>query len=227
MSQRRSFVVACTLAFTMAVLAGCKTTPVATEETSPDGLVRVNRTGFDQVWVRKNVDLSQYTQIKLEGVGIEFREVRCVSRLSRSTTTQFCLTDDQKARLAEIMRRVFTEELGRSTRFKLTDQAGPDVLLIRGALIDVVSFIPPEPVGRGDIFLNAVGEATLIVEMRDSDSNAILARMADRRAAERVGMPVRSNRVTNAFEVERAARAWATLMRQRLDNAGTIASPSA
>jgi hypothetical protein len=231
MGKHRSLAVACTLAFTMWLLAGCETTttPVVTDETSPDGLVKVNKTGFDQVWVRKGADLSQYTKIKLEGVGIEYRPVKCGNpQLMRSSASQFCLNDDQKKRLVDIMQDVFTEELGKSTRFKLTDQTGPDVLLIRGALIDVVSYVPPEPIGRSDIFLNAVGEATLIFEMRDSASNAILARVADRRAAERAGdMPMRSTTVTNSYEVERAARAWASLMRQRLDNAGTLGSPNA
>jgi hypothetical protein len=205
------------------LLVACNTTPTPTDEVSHDGLTRIEKAGFDQVWVKRGTDLSPYKRIKLEGVGIEYRPAKCVrNAMQASSQQEFCLDDRQKQRLVDIIRESFRSELAKSTRFTLTDDVGPDVLLIRGALLDVVSYVPPEPIGRGDIFLNAVGEATLIFEIRDSSSNAILARVADRRAAERAGdMPQRSNRVTNSFEVERAARAWASILRQRLDNVAT------
>ena len=55
--------------------------------------------------------------------------------------------------------------------------------MIRGGLIDVVSHVPPETVGRSDIYLKSVGEATLVIEISDSESNAPLVRIVDRRAA--------------------------------------------
>ena len=50
-------------------------------------------------------------------------------------------------------------------RFEITDQSGPDVLLVRGALVDVVSHVPEEPIDGADIYLDTVGEATLLIEM--------------------------------------------------------------
>ena len=108
-------------------------------------------------------------------------------------------------------------------RFELTEETGPDVLLVWGGLLDVVSFVPPAASGRGDIFLQRIGEATLVVELRDSSSNATLARVLDRRAAERTsGAMMASHTVTNTAEVRRLARRWARLLRQRLDEAPTL-----
>ena len=85
-------------------------------------------------------------------------------------------------------------------------------------MLDVVSFVPPEPVGRSDVYLRSVGEATLVVELRDSITNAILARSVDRRAAERPGQDLQwSNPVNNRAEVRRLARRWATRLRENLD----------
>ena len=99
------------------------------------------------------------------------------------------------------------------------DEPGPDVLLIRGGLLDVVSYVPPEPMGRTEIFLSRVGEATLVLEIRDSISEAIIARAVDRRAAENVARGFsRSNPVMNRAEVRRMASAWARLLRERLDS---------
>lgn len=82
----------------------------------------------------------------------------------------------------------------------------------------MVSFVPPETVGRSDIFISRVGAITLVVELRDSESNAVLARTADRRAAERAGgRGQHSNPVTNQAEVRRLARRWAIWLREGLE----------
>jgi hypothetical protein len=90
------------------------------------------------------------------------------------------------------------------------------VLLLDASLIDVVSRVPPEPIGRGRIFLRAVGEATLVLELRDSESNEILARAVDRRAAESA-FPRESVSITNWAEVRRIAKTWAQTLRRRFE----------
>ena len=83
--------------------------------------------------------------------------------------------------------------------------------------MDVVSYVPPDAVsGRVDVYLSAVGEATLVLEIRDSITEAILARVVDRGLAERTGgIMMESNRVTNTSEVRRLVRRWASLLRER------------
>ena len=93
---------------------------------------------------------------------------------------------------------------------------GPEVLLIRGGLLDVVSRVPPETIGRSSIWIDSVGEATLVLEVRSSESNSIYARAVDRRAASSAMMR-ESNRVTNRAEVRRLGRRWGSLIREALD----------
>ena len=90
-------------------------------------------------------------------------------------------------------------------------------LLINSGLLDVVSRVPPETIGRSNIYISSVGEATLVLEIRDSMSGAIFARAVDRRAAEREAWLMDSNRVTNRAEVRRLARAWGRRLRQGLE----------
>lgn len=116
------------------------------------------------------------------------------------------------------MAKAFREELEQAEHFKIVDEPGPDVLLVRGGLLDVVSYVPPEPVARAEIYLTRVGEATLVVEMRDSQTGAILLRAVDRRAAEDEARGFsHSNRVSNTAEFRRLARAWGSIMREGLD----------
>ena len=187
-------------------------------EVTFDGLYRVNNSAMEYAWAKPDINLGAYTKILPLSAGIEYRAVRGGTRYSaRSGDTEFPLNDEQKARLEEAVSEVFRDELGKSEHFKITDKTGPDVLLVRGELLDVVSKVPPEPIGRGNIYLTEIGEATLVLELRDSQSLEIFARAADRRAAEPATGGVRSSPVTSVSEVRRLARRWARLLREGLD----------
>lgn len=213
---------------TLLVFGCASTTP--TIDTSPgaevtfDGLHEVKGGTADKAWARPDMDLSQYSKIRLQGAGIEYRPGGESGHTwsARSKGGPYEVTEKQKETLRAIMAEAFLEELGKSQKFTLVNESGPDVLLVRGALLDVVSYVPPEPVGgRVDVYLSSVGEATLVLELRDSITETTLARVVDRRAAEQVGGTVQwSNRVTNTSEVRRLARRWASLLRARLDEFG-------
>jgi hypothetical protein len=68
-----------------------------------------------------------------------------------------------------------------------------------------------------DVYLASVGEATLILELVDSESNTVLVRAVDRRAADSQNRSFPSNSVSNWAEVRRLAAFWARLLRERLD----------
>lgn len=184
-----------------------------------DGLYPVKGGTADETFARPGADISRYSKIMLQSVGIEYRPGGESGRLTygRAGAEHYEISDAQKQRLRAVVSEAFLAELGQSKHFTLVNEPGPDVLLVRGALLDVVSYVPPEPLGRGEIYLRTVGEATLVLELRDSVSEAIIARAVDRRAAEDTFGMSASNRVNNAAEVRRLARSWATLLRKRLD----------
>lgn len=214
-----------------ALIGACAgSTPVldtsAEAEVTFDGLYPVKGGTADAAWARQGVDISQYSKIMLQGVGIEYRPGGESGRLYSTTSRaeHFELTDKQKRKFEAVLRDAFLEELGNSEHFTIVDEPGPDVLLIRGGLLDVVSFVPPEPLGRSEIYLSRVGEATLVLEIRDSVSEAIFVRAVDRRAAENAARGFsQSNRVSNTAEVRRMVKVWARLLRERLDG---LAAPA-
>ncbi len=188
----------------------------ADAELSFDGLYPVEGTRVSQAWARRDVDLSGYNKIMLEGVGIQYRPVKKVAT-TRTGGTEFPIPSARKEELREVLREGFVAELGKTDRFEFVSEAGPDVLLIRGALIDVVSHVPPQRAGRSDVYLSSVGEATLVLELIDSQSEAVLIRSVDRRAAERIGMATSSNSVNNRSEVRRLAGRWGSSLRDGLE----------
>jgi hypothetical protein len=210
------------------VFVGCTSSP-PTIDTGPDaavtfdGLYPVKGARADEAWARPGVDLTQYKHVMLQGAGIEYRPGGESGRSfhSRSQSGHFEVTENQKAALRQIVVEAFLEELGKSEIFTLVSKPGPDVLLVEGALLDVVSYVPPEPIGgMSSIYLSKVAEATLVLELRDSITEAILARSVDRRAAESTFNFSESSRVTNTYEVRRLASHWASGLREALDAFG-------
>ena len=100
--------------------------------------------------------------------------------------------------------------------FTLTEESGPDVLDVHIGLLDVVSRVPPESVGRTRVFIDSVGEATLVLEVRDSIGHAALARAVDRRAAESM-TGFESTAPRNRAEVRRLGRRWGQIIRDGLE----------
>ncbi len=212
-----------------AALIGCETVP-PTIQTGPDaeltfdGLHKVDNSQADLAWARPDFDISGYTKIWPVGAGIEYRQVKDKGRssMSRSRGGPYFIDDKARARFEKVVRDVFKEELQKIERYELVDGPGPDVLMVRGGLLDVISMVPPEPIGsRSNVYLNSVGQATLVLELRDSETGTILARSVDRRAAERPGGTLQwSTTVSNTAEVRRLIRFWATRLREGLDGFG-------
>ncbi len=202
-----------TTTFVAAATPHIQTGPSA--EVTEDGLHRIDGGSLDRAWARPGIDLNRYSKILLLPSEMSFREVKDPGL--RRNATDFPLDDKEKQALEETIQEAFATELGKSKRFELTDQPGPGVIEIRGAIVDVVSHVPEEPIGRGGVFVKSLGEATLVVELWDSETHQILARAVDRRAAESA-FPTRSNTVTNRADVRSAAQRWANLLRRRLDD---------
>ena len=112
------------------------------------------------------------------------------------------------------------EELAKSKYFEPTDVPGPDTLIIRGAMLDIVSRIPPEmSVGMHEIYVSTFGEVTLVLEIVDSMSGEVLARAAERRALTPVGGGLGIAVAPTVWaEVRRVARRWGSLLRDGMDS---------
>lgn len=209
-----TFLVACTTA-APTIQAG----PNA--EVSFDGLHKVDNSKADEAWARPDIDLSGYTKLWPVGFGVEYRQVkdRGNTAIGRSQGGPYFVDEETRARFENMVLLIFAEELRKIERYDLVEEPGPDVLIVEGGLLDVVSYVPPEPIGgRSSVYLSSVGEATLVLELRDSETRTILARSIDRRAAETPGAGVQfANPVRNSAEVERLVRRWATRLREGLD----------
>ena len=186
-------------------------------EISFDGLHRVDRSVMDMAWAKPTLDLTGYSKLLLISGGLAFREVEDSGRYDRSAT-EFPIGDEARQRIQDTVREIFTEEFEKLDNWEIVTEPGRDVLILGGAIIDIVSAVPPENrnIGRGGVYLTRVGEATLVLELRDSMSGEILARSADRRAADS-SFPIEASTVTTWAEVRRLSRSWGRILVNRLD----------
>jgi uncharacterized protein YceK len=212
---------------TLAVLmiAGCSSAPPTIQqgpdaEVSYDGLHAVDNSIFRQAWADPDIDFSRYHRIMPGGAFFEYRAVRKTSSSSarRGSSSEFYIDDDAREKLKNLTSEIFNEELSKSTRFTVAEAPDQDVLVIRGGLHDIVSNVPPDIIGRGDIYLSSVGEITLILEAVDSMSGEVIFRAVERRALDSHGAAIRSSSVTTTAEVRRVLRRWATTLRNGLDS---------
>ena len=223
--MNRSTFTAITIATLLSACASDPVTQTGPEaETTFDGLVRVDNAAFAAVWIRPERDFDHYTAIIPRGAGIEYRDVRQANtQRGLSTADEFPISEANRSKIQEIAQEVFAEELAKSERFEITDTPGAGVLLLEAALLDVVATSPPtqQQAGRGNTYVSSFGEATLVLELRDSTTNETLIRAAERRSIEPVGGGASTLRVSNSVtaqaETRRVMRRWATTLRQRLD----------
>jgi len=196
-------------------------------ETTFDGLTRVDNTIMDVVWVRPDIDLRGFRKVLFVPVGFSYRDVepsdpttalRRTPRTRAPELREFQLDEETKAYFESEIGAAFREEVLASDVYQVVDEPGPDVLQIGVALLDVVSRVPPQAATQPGVFIDSVGEATLVLEIRGSMSNSAYLRAVDRRAAQRQSGMIESNRVTNAAEIRRLGRRWGEIVREGLES---------
>jgi hypothetical protein len=209
----------------LVISAGCAAEPSidlsADAERTFDGLAPIKNSRFRSAWADPDVDFARYNKIILGNAQFEFRSVKKSPKSSvirSGTTKEFWIDEKDRERLIETVTGIFSEELASAKGFTITEERGADTLVLVGALHDIVSRVPPALIGAGEIYLASVGEATLVLEARDSLSGETIYRAVDRRQIERGGDAIEANTVQTWAEVRRWARRWATRLRGGLES---------
>lgn len=155
-------------------------------EISDDGLHRLERGQVPGAWAKPDLDLSGYSRIYFQPAGVAFRDVgetRADVFNSRSDEI-FAVSATRQAQLRELFAESLHEAIGDLEGFTLSTEVGRDVLLVRGTLLDFISAVPPDSSSSGSVSVRWVYEAALVIELRDSMSDEILARTMERQRAD-------------------------------------------
>ena len=189
-----------------------------------DGMKRVDRPGLDAVYLREGASLAKYKKVMLDPVDVSFDKNWDPNRTATGSNivgsgrvdTQAIRTD-----LAKLARDVTQRELARKGGYPLVDTAGDDVLRVRAQIVDLYINAPDTMTPGTRTYVVSAGEMTLVAELYDSQTNALIGRVVDRqRGLEQGPFDLQiANRVTNTAEADRILSMWARRLRNALDNA--------
>lgn len=202
-------------------LAGCASTGQS-PKAEWDGLVRQPNTRLNAVFVRPDseAEIVAFRNVLIDPVSVSFARDFDPNRRGRGSSQRLDSDDVAaiKDNLATLFREVFREELANGG-YTLVDKPGPETLRVTAAIVDLFINAPDTmTAGRSRTYTANSGRMTLVVELRDSDTNEILARAVDTRTGRGTGTFTITNRVTNTADARRAIRVWATALRQGLDD---------
>lgn len=173
-----------------------------------DGLVEVSARRLDSAFLLPGADFRPYRKVMLDEPEVAFR-AGWMQTMQRSRSIR--LTETDAARIKETVAAnttdLFVDEFTRAG-FEVVTLPGPDVLRVRTAVLNLFVNAPDvASPGRSRSFTSNAGEATLVLEARDSQTGALLARAVDRREGR--GLPGPTTRVSNTSEFRTVARGWA------------------
>jgi hypothetical protein len=183
---------------------------------SHDGLKLASSKNVALIYIREGATLAGYSKVMIDPVQVAFD--KSWSRDRRD------IREDERERirndLAEEFRQVFTEELEAGGSYQIVDSGGPDVLRVTAAIIDLYVTAPDVmTAGRTRSYTVSAGRMTLVAELRDTESGAILARVADRKEASNHNTFTWTTRASNTADARRILKSWAGALRKGLDAA--------
>ena len=195
--------------------SGCAQMPQSknTAVVDYEGLAPVTSRRLDAAFIRPGVDFNVYKRLRPGNLELAYRT-------PNRSQQQFALTAEQKTRFRQLLIDAFKAEFTSKGTLEVVDAPGPDVLTLNVRVQDIVARIPPSGggPGRAAILLDALGEATLVLEVRDSQSNEILARGVDTRATEGAAILQKSGPMTKWSEADALCQHWAKAARRALDS---------
>lgn len=180
--------------------------------TTWDGLVAVKAKRLDAVYLIPGADLRPYTKVMFDPPEVALKKnwLRDYNNSSRDLSRRISDADVQKA--FETIRTKFVELFAKTyseAGYQVVTMPGPDVLRVRTGVINLSVSAPDKmSAGRSRSFAGQAGEATLVLEVRDSESGALIGRALDRRLAGDTFMSLR-NSMTNRSDFSRLFRDWA------------------
>ena len=198
-------------------------------QTTTDGLTLVKQTKSRLVYQADDIDLQQYSKVMIVDCFVSFaknwqrdynRDVMGLDGKVRDSDVK-----RMKEGMAAEFKKVFTKTMTELGHEVVTEPAA-DVLILRPAIINIVANAPDvRSASMTRTYVADPGQMTLFLELYDSVSSALLARVIDAQDAARSAPRMSySNKVTNVAAVDHILKGWATELAEHL---GAVKADSA
>jgi hypothetical protein len=190
---------------------------------SADGLQQIKVKGIDLAYAMPGATLAGYDKVMIDPIAVQFHKDWNPTR----TGTSFKLSAEERENIrsgiAKIVYDEFVRVLQQKSTYQVVTATGPDVLRVQAAVVNVIVTAPDTMTpGRTRVYTVSAGEGTLVANLSDSETGAVIARVVDQRQARSTGMMTLTNSVVNAAEARNIAASWARILRDELDKAHGI-----
>jgi hypothetical protein len=169
-----------------ALVATAPTSALAQEEDPFAGLKKIDESKAGVAYIDPNADFSVFKRVAISDPYVAFRSNwRRDQNRNRIRPITAGQANRIKADVASLLKEVFTERLEKDNGYKVTKEAGYDVLLLKPAIVDLDINLPETATAGAQASISAFyGQAVLYIELFDSVSGDIIGRAADRQAAD-------------------------------------------
>lgn len=192
----------------------------ADEPSSWDGLVQVKPKRMDAAYLLPGADFRPYTRLMIDPTQVAFQK-DWLKRINDSRRMSDRVDDQQAQEILAAARTNFDDvfvEAFTKAGFTIVKAPAPDVLRISTAVINLYVNAPDTmSAGRSYSFTTEAGEATLVIEVRDSLTGALMGRVVDRRETQNSAGMQMTSRVTNTVEFRNLFRQWASIAVKGVD----------
>lgn len=190
------------------------------------GLEKISVKGIELAYAKPGATLANYKRVKIDPVEVSFHKswdpTKTGSNLKVSSTERENILNG----VAKLVQEEFAREIQGKSGYQLTEEPGDDVLRVKINIVNLYVTAPEagSSMGRSRTYVVSAGEMTLYLELIDSKSGEVIARVVDRREARSAGRMSRTGGGYNEDEARSIAAAWARILRKGLDNAHSIAA---
>jgi hypothetical protein len=207
--QRRTFI-GLVMGCGTVTLAGPALAAAAPE--SWDGLVKVKSKKLAAVYLQPGADFSGYKRVLIDPTEVAFEKnwARNYNRGTRSLDSKVSDADVEKAvqKGALAATDIFAKAFAKAG-YPTATEAASDVLRVRTAIVNIHVNAPDiQTAGRSRTYAGEAGQASLVIEVRDSETGALLGRGVDSKVAGDNFVTLRSS-VSNRADFAALVRSWA------------------
>jgi GTP:adenosylcobinamide-phosphate guanylyltransferase len=181
--------------------------------TSWDGLIEVKTKRMDAAFLLPGADFRPYAKVIIDPTQVAFKKdwLKDTNQNRPRLTSQ--VTEEQAADILAAARSNFDDifnEAFTKAGYPVVTAPAADVMRVSTAVINLYLNAPDTmSSGRSRTYTANAGEATLVVEVRDSRTGALLARVVDRRETMNSPTPQLANRVSNTSDFRLLFKDWA------------------
>jgi hypothetical protein len=210
----------------LAAAAALAATNPIDEISTADGLTKVQVKGIDLAYRREGVSLAPYRKLIVDPVEVAFHKNWDPRRPGSNLKMSANEIANIRNGVGKIVQEEFEKALQAGGNWQIVKDPGPDVLRLKPKVLNLYVNAPDTKQAGVRTFTVSSGEMTLLLELTDSETGALLARAVDRQESRDTGMWQVSSSVTNAAEAQQIAARWAKILRDRLDKARGAGEPA-